>query len=67
MIFEGMEIPADGFVIEASELTSDESAMTGETDPVKKNSLAACRDKRDHIRQEGNEVIKIFIKFFFFN
>ena len=51
-----MEIPADGFVIEASELTSDESAMTGETDPVKKNSLAACRDKRDHIRQEGNEV-----------
>ena len=28
---EGMEIPADGVVLEASELTTDESAMTGET------------------------------------
>ena len=63
MIFEGMEIPADGFVIEASELTSDESAMTGETDPVKKNSFAVCKDKRDSIRQEGNEVLK-FNSFF---
>jgi hypothetical protein len=26
-----MEIPADGYVIEAHELTTDESAMTGET------------------------------------
>lgn len=25
----GMEIPADGFLIQSSELTSDESAMTG--------------------------------------
>ena len=28
---EGMEIPADGIVLQASELTTDESAMTGET------------------------------------
>lgn len=28
---EGMEIPADGIVLNASELTTDESAMTGET------------------------------------
>jgi len=26
-----MEIPADGIVLSASELTADESAMTGET------------------------------------
>ena len=26
-----MEIPADGILLEASELTTDESAMTGET------------------------------------
>ena len=25
----GMEIPADGFLVQSSELTSDESAMTG--------------------------------------
>lgn len=30
-LVEGMEIPADGVVLEASELSSDESAMTGET------------------------------------
>ena len=30
-LVEGMEIPADGLVLEASELTTDESAMTGET------------------------------------
>ena len=28
---EGMEIPADGILCEASEVTTDESAMTGET------------------------------------
>lgn len=42
LIFEGMEIPADGLIIEASELTTDESAMTGETDPIKKNLLSDC-------------------------
>jgi len=30
-LVEGMEIPADGIVLDASELSSDESAMTGET------------------------------------
>lgn len=30
-LVEGMEIPADGIVLEASDLTTDESAMTGET------------------------------------
>ena len=33
---EGMEIPADGVVLEASELTTDESAMTGETGFLKR-------------------------------
>lgn len=28
---EGMKIPADGICLDASELTTDESAMTGET------------------------------------
>ncbi len=34
-LIEGMEIPADGYVIEAHELTTDESAMTGETGNLK--------------------------------
>lgn len=32
---EGMEIPADGIVLSASELSTDESAMTGETGMIK--------------------------------
>lgn len=31
IIREGMNIPADGIVVEGSEITTDESAMTGET------------------------------------
>jgi P-type E1-E2 ATPase len=47
LVFEGMEIPADGLVLEASDLTADESAMTGETDPIKKNILSYCIEKRN--------------------
>ena len=50
-----MEIPADGFVLEAAELTTDESAMTGETDPIKKNVLSKCQAKRDEIVAEGSK------------
>ena len=52
-----MEIPADGFVLEASDLTSDESAMTGETDPIKKNVLTECIAKRNQLKDEGGEVL----------
>jgi P-type E1-E2 ATPase len=38
----GMEIPADGWLLEGSEVTTDESAMTGETDPMKKENIADC-------------------------
>lgn len=31
IIMQGMGIPADGVLIEGSEITTDESAMTGET------------------------------------
>ena len=54
-ISEGMEIPADGYVVEAAELTSDESAMTGETDPIKKNVLSECIEKRNQIIAEGGK------------
>jgi len=38
----GMEIPADGYLLEGHEVTTDESAMTGETDPMKKANLHEC-------------------------
>lgn len=42
VIREGMHLPADGVVFKASEMTTDESAMTGETEPIKKNTLQFC-------------------------
>lgn len=52
---EGMEIPADGYLIQSAELTTDESAMTGESDPVKKNVLSACHEKMLHVIAEGEK------------
>lgn len=46
---EGMEIPADGFLIESNEITTDESAMTGETDPIHKNTFDKCQRKQEEI------------------
>lgn len=37
-----MEIPADCIVIEAADLTVDESEMTGETIPIKKDTYDNC-------------------------
>lgn len=41
-----MEIPSDGLVIEANEVQCDESAMTGETEPMVKCVLADCLAKK---------------------
>ena len=49
-----MELPADGFVLEGYELSADESAMTGETDPLPKASFAECIKSRDEFLKAGN-------------
>lgn len=46
---EGMEIPADGILIESNDIATDESAMTGETDPVAKNILLLCERRRQEL------------------
>ena len=51
----GMEVPADGIVIEANELVADESAMTGETKPIKKNTLPRCIEKKNELIQNGRK------------
>lgn len=55
LLSEGMEIPSDGYVLEAAELTTDESAMTGETDPIRKATIPICIAKRDELIKEGNK------------
>ena len=52
---EGMEIPADGLLFEASEVTCDESAMTGETNPIKKKVLRNCIEERNKIVNQGGK------------
>lgn len=52
---EGMEIPADGLLIEASEVTCDESAMTGETNPIKKKLIRQCIEERNRIINQGGK------------
>lgn len=44
-INEGMEVPADGILLESNDITTDESAMTGEIDPIQKNVLGLCAQK----------------------
>ena len=54
---EGMEIPADGVLIKASEITTDESAMTGETEPIKKALLRDCIARQEEIENQGEKNI----------
>ena len=41
-IVNGMNIPIDGVIITASGVQSDESAMTGESDHLTKDTLEKC-------------------------
>ena len=49
----GGEVAADGYVIEAHLVECDESAMTGESEPRKKESLAECEAIANQARSEG--------------
>ena len=37
-----MNVPVDGLIVKASGIMSNESAMTGESDELKKEALEAC-------------------------
>jgi magnesium-transporting ATPase (P-type) len=49
-IEEGMNIPCDGIILKATEVKCDESAMTGETDMIKKNTIAQCESTKNSTR-----------------
>ena len=49
MVNNGMEVPADGILIQSAEVTADESAMTGETEPMKKDILLKCVNYRNTV------------------
>ena len=50
----GMAIPVDGIVLQATQLTVDEAAMTGESDEMKKETLPTCLSRlADKKEEEG--------------
>jgi magnesium-transporting ATPase (P-type) len=51
----GLKISVDGFVIKANQLTTDEAAMTGETDPIKKGTMETADKVRRNL--DTDEVI----------
>jgi magnesium-transporting ATPase (P-type) len=48
----GMKIPVDGICLEANELKCDESAMTGESDHLKKDTVEVCLKKIEEAEME---------------
>ena len=49
----GMKIPVDGICLEANELKCDESAMTGESDHLKKDTVEICLKKSEELEMEN--------------
>ena len=41
-VANGMEVPADGILIYGADITADESAMTGESLPIRKEIQIKC-------------------------
>ena len=52
-VASGMEIPGDGVCIDGFNINADESAMTGEVEPLLKESIQSCYDKAQQIIKEG--------------
>ena len=48
-----MKIPVDGICLEANELKCDESAMTGESDHLKKDTVEVCLKKMEEFEVEN--------------
>lgn len=54
---EGDKIPADCIVIESEELRVDESILTGESSPIRKEAIG-CKNVKDCIIYSGTSVIR---------
>lgn len=52
LLEHGMKIPVDGIVLEAQQLKADESAMTGESDHMLKDSADKCIERMEIVDQE---------------
>jgi P-type E1-E2 ATPase len=48
----GMNIPVDGVIVKASGVQTNEAAMTGEADELKKDSLEVCLARKEEKEEE---------------
>jgi magnesium-transporting ATPase (P-type) len=48
----GMAVPVDGIVIQATQLSLDEAAMTGESDEMKKEILKICLQRLEEKKDQ---------------
>lgn len=49
----GMNVPVDGIVIVGTQIMADESAMTGESDHLPKETLEVCLAKQEEVEQDN--------------
>ena len=49
----GLVIPVDGLIVQSEQLTINEAAMTGESDPCSKVTLETCLERKAEL--EGEE------------
>jgi magnesium-transporting ATPase (P-type) len=54
-VVNGMNIPVDGVVLEGIGIMSDESAMTGESDHLPKESMSKCLERRALHESESSD------------
>ena len=54
LLSTGDKIPADGRLLESTELSSDESALTGESVPAKKNANDVITDEKTPLAERHN-------------
>ncbi|MCL2444392.1 MAG: calcium-translocating P-type ATPase, PMCA-type [Treponema sp.] len=54
LLSTGDKIPADGRLLESTELTADESALTGESVPAKKNASIIITDEKTPLAERFN-------------
>jgi Ca2+-transporting ATPase len=54
LLSTGDKIPADGRLLESTELAADESALTGESVPAKKNAAAIITDEKTPLAERYN-------------
>jgi Ca2+-transporting ATPase len=54
LLSTGDKIPADGRLIESTELAADESALTGESFPAKKDALCVITDEKTPLAERRN-------------